>query len=148
MTRTACSLFCLVAIAGCNTAPSAATTRTITSVTWDANHQLVSHSVVVPLLVGLPEPAGSESDMEFNPVDATGCNADDLIISDAPLVVAASGASAIDPASNVLCLAPPPAPSTGDEFVALDRVPYPTGGNWGGKTRAFNSSLYFGQFVT
>ena len=152
MSRTARSLFCLLAIAGCNNAPSASTTRTITSVTWDANHQLVSHTVVVPVvplgISGPGVPVAVQFDMEFNPVDATGCNDGiDFVISDAPLIRASNGVSTIDPASNLLCLSPPPLPSLGNESVQLQLLPYPTGGDWGAKARAFNSTLYFGKFI-
>lgn len=147
-------LLCLLAIAGCNTSEPAAQTRTITTVTWDSNHQQVSTTRVVPLglpIIGGPPQGGYQADLSFDPVDPnSSCKTTDLIISDEALVVDAKGVVLGFERGNFLCLSPPPEAAAigGTELVRLDQLTYPSGGTWAGKVRSFDSAQYTGAFIT
>jgi hypothetical protein len=129
------SLLCLLAVAGCNNPESPSSTRSITSVTWDANHQPVVSTSVVSLGGGGAAGGGFGID--------PGCSGNDLFLSDAPLIGGSGSVPKLDPNSNWLCLKNPRYATT----IDLSLLPYPSGGNWNGKVRAFMSSTQSGSFL-
>ena len=127
---------CLLALAGCHAAESPANTH-ITSVSWDANGDPVVHGIVLPA-------GGGDTDMgsPFAALDPSCDTSQDVVLSDAPLVRDADGASELDPSSNWLCIANPGS----EKILPLEMVPYPSGGTWVAHVRAFRSSTQAGEF--
>jgi hypothetical protein len=134
-------LLFLLAIAGCNSAESAVDTRTIQSVTLDANHQAVITTRIVPI------GGGTGIDFAVYPVDLTCDLTTDFIMSDAPLITGPGSVPELDPSSNWLCLKG----GTTQILVDISTLPYPKlgndGANWAGKVRAFVSSTQSGAFL-
>jgi hypothetical protein len=117
-----------IAIAGCNGNAARHTTRTITTVSWDAQHHTVRSSRVVPVT------SGSEVTIASISVDPD-CTSGDLILSDEPLIHL-HNRFIIDPSSDLVCITPP-----GDtEDMLIDSVGWPSG------IQAFDSGSQPGGF--
>ena len=141
-------LLLLLAIAGCESSASSVSTRTITEVSWDANHQRVVSTHIVPLGGGSGSGNGggvsvpSSPDLSVSWVDSS-CKQSDFIISDAPLIRNSASVPELDPTSNLLCIKSEGTPS----LIDISILAHPGGGFWPGNVRAFTSSTQPGALM-